>query len=88
MASDTFRIIKGTTKIDKAGLRRARIETNNATNKFDAGPAKEISAESRRGFLRLYGSNSTGFAQPNGITGAPSARIIDKPNSRVVPIGS
>lgn len=30
------------------------------------GPAKDIKAESLWGFLRLYGSNCTGFAQPKG----------------------
>ena len=72
----------------KLGKKCAKIETTKDNNRFEAGPANEIRAESRLGFLRLYGSNSTGFAQPNGITGAPRALIIDSARSRVVPIGS
>lgn len=88
IASDTFKIINGTANRENNGLIRPINETISASNKFDAGPASEIKAESRLGFLRLYGSNSTGFAQPKGITEAPKALIIDSPKSNVVPIGS
>jgi len=43
-----------------------KIERIIARIKFAPGPAKEISAESLWGFLRLYGSNWTGLAQPKG----------------------
>lgn len=88
IANDTFNIINGTAKIAKTGFNLAMTETISATNKFDAGPAKDITAESLRGFFRLYESNSTGFAHPNGITGAPKALMTDKTNSIVVPTGS
>ena len=59
-----------------------------AVRMFEAGPAREIRAASRRGLSRLYGSNWTGFAQPMGMTGAPSARITTVTNKTVVPTRS
>ncbi len=59
-----------------------------AIAKFEKGPAKEIIAASRLGFLRLKGSKTTGFAHPKGMTGAPNARRIKRPKRSVVPIGS
>lgn len=53
IASDTFKTIKGTAINESNGLMRPIKEINKAIIKFDAGPANEISAESRRGFLRL-----------------------------------
>ena len=40
------------------------IDSITASNKFDAGPAKEMSAPSFRGFFKLKGSNCTGLPQP------------------------
>lgn len=42
------------------------IERTTAKIKLAAGPANDIRAESLWGFLRLYGSNWTGLAQPKG----------------------
>jgi len=56
--------------------------------KFAAGPAKEISAESLWGFLRLKGSNGTGLAQPNGKGRRPLAKRMVVTISKVVPVGS
>ncbi len=43
------------------------IESMLARIRFEAGPASEISAESRLGFWRLKGSNCTGRPHPNRI---------------------
>ena len=59
-----------------------------ASDKFARGPAREIKAESRRGFFKLYGSKTTGFAHPKGITGIPIDLKITRTSKRVVPIGS
>jgi hypothetical protein len=41
-----------------------KIERTIANKMLARGPAKEIRAVSFLGFLRLYGSMGTGFAQP------------------------
>ncbi len=41
---------------------------------FEAGPATEMRAASRRGFFRLNGSKTTGLPQPN-----PTRSINNKP---------
>ncbi len=43
-----------------------RTERTTANIKLAPGPANDIRAESLWGFLRLYGSNCTGLAQPKG----------------------
>src|SRR3990167_2674699 len=69
----TFMEIKGTKRIDPIIKKLERLKKMNnlstidsvtASNKFDAGPAKEIRAPSFRGFFRLKGSNCTGLPQP------------------------
>lgn len=50
-----IREIGGIFKTKLARVARARLE---------AGPAKDIIAESRLGFCKLKGSNCTGFPQP------------------------
>lgn len=88
IASETFKMINGTTKMASVGTNLAIIETSKASNKFEAGPAKDIRAESLLGFFKLYGSNSTGFAQPNGIIAGLKNLMTESSKSREVPIGS
>lgn len=65
-----------------------KIERIVAKIKFAPGPANDIRAESLWGFLRLYGSNGTGLAQPKGKGRYPKAVSIAVIKSRVVPAGS
>ena len=53
IANETLSITNGTATIVKAGKTLAMIDTINAIIKFDAGPAREIIAESFLGFFRL-----------------------------------
>ena len=59
-----------------------------ANKRLIKGPENEIKAASRLGSFKLKGSYLTGLAQPNGITGAPSALKITRTRRRVVPTGS
>ncbi len=95
IAKTTLRMMKGYRKpaikgIGKKGVDAMRTTIPNiiAKAKFDKGPANEINAASLLGFLRLNGSNRTGFAQPKGITGIPIDLIITNTKRRVVPMGS
>ena len=53
IASETLSMTKGTATIVNGGKTLAIIETINAITRFDAGPAREIIAESFLGFFRL-----------------------------------
>ena len=64
------------------------IERTTAKIKLAEGPANDIKAESLWGFLRLYGSNGTGLAQPKGKGRYPKAVRIAVIKSSVVPAGS
>ena len=54
IASETFKITNGTAIMAKIGINLAIIERVKARIKFEAGPAKEIIAESLLGFFKLY----------------------------------
>lgn len=63
----------------------SRIAEIIAKLRFDSGPAREMSAASRLGFLRLYGSNLTGLAQPKTIG---DFRKISRSGNKIVPYKS
>ena len=58
--------------------------------KFDAGPARDIRAASRLGFLRFQGLKGVGLAQPKRKNGPEVTRLImiRKSGKMTVPSGS
>ena len=61
-------------------------EKTTAAAKFEAGPAKAVIAESRRGRLKFKGFIGVGFAHPN--TNLPWDIINNKIGTITVPTGS
>lgn len=69
MARTTFKIIRGwkireIREIGETGEILKNRPARVARTRFEAGPARDIIAESRLGFSRLKGSNCTGLPQP------------------------
>lgn len=85
-AKEILRRMKGEIKGRKLNLKI--IDKSVASIKLAPGPAKEMMAESLWGFLRLYGSNCTGLAQPNGKGKKPLTVRKAVAKRRVVPTGS
>ena len=54
------------------------IKNSIAMIKFDSGPANDIKISSLCLFFRLFGLNTTGFAQPN-----PAITIKKNPNQSI-----